>query len=176
MKNKCIADLKTSHSQESEIDVFTRLETNFFEKYVRYTLTDHFNRYLRNVYEEQYYKKLSYKDSKTIATSLYEVVGNFLLEELTGSIQQFFKEKSIAVATGEFPTAIKFLYSNRTPVPNLLKEGELVYVDVRIKLEVARIEEIPSHVHSLFQKFNLADQNGRSVDHELERQLRNYNK
>lgn len=100
MKTKCIADLKTSHSQESEIDVFTRLETNFFEKYVRYTLTDHFHRYLRNVYEEHYYKKLACKDSKAITTCLYEVAEGFLLEELTGSIQQFFKEKSMAVATG----------------------------------------------------------------------------
>lgn len=59
--------------------MFTRLETNFFEKYVRYTMTDHFHRYLRNVYEEHYYKKLNGKDSKAVATCLYEVAGSFLL-------------------------------------------------------------------------------------------------
>lgn len=106
---------------------------------MKYTLTDHFGQYLKNVYEEYFYKKLAAKDSKAICACLYKVQGSFLLEELTLGLQNFFKEKSYSVASGDFPIAIKFLHSNYTPVRNLLKQGELVYVDVRIKLEVARI-------------------------------------
>lgn len=65
-------------------------------------------------------------------------------------MQNYFKEKSYSVANGDFPTAFKFLHCNLKPVPNLIKEGELIYMDVRIKLEVARIEEIPKHFVTLF--------------------------
>lgn len=52
----------------------------------------------------------------------------------------------------------------------------MVYIDVRIKLEVARIEEIPNHIHSLFERFNIGDVAGKSADQELEKMLQNYNK
>lgn len=41
--------------------MFSRLETNFFEKYVKYTLTDSFSHFLRNIYEDLFFKKLSHK-------------------------------------------------------------------------------------------------------------------
>lgn len=100
MKGKCFAELKTSHSQESEIDVFSRLETNFFEKYVKYTITDHFGHYMKNIYEEYFFKKLSLKESKAISICLYEVDNSFLLEEWTDKIQNYFKEKSQSIASG----------------------------------------------------------------------------
>lgn len=44
---------------------------------------------------------------------------------------------------GQLPFGFKFKYCNLDPIPNLIREGELVYIEVKIKAEVRLLEEFP---------------------------------
>lgn len=71
MKKPNFAEIATSRSLKSEVDLFSKFEVNFLEKYLRCIITDHFNKLIINIHEEYFYKKFNEKITKTIASSLF---------------------------------------------------------------------------------------------------------
>ena len=52
-------DIKTQISQQSNIDVFSKLEVSFLEKFFNYNLNDYFPDLFSNFYEDLLERKVS---------------------------------------------------------------------------------------------------------------------
>lgn len=70
-KGEQIFDFKTWNSQQSDIDLFSKLETSFLEKFFRYNLSDYFSEYFTNIYEDVLDRKINVKSEKALASSLF---------------------------------------------------------------------------------------------------------
>ena len=54
-------------------------------------------------------------------------------------MENFYSSNSISIQNNELPFAFKFKYCNLEPMPNIIAQGELVYIGIKIKAEVASI-------------------------------------
>ena len=45
-------DIKTLRSELSNIDIFSKLEASFLEKFFKYNLTDYFHQFFASIFEE----------------------------------------------------------------------------------------------------------------------------
>lgn len=70
-KGDQIFDFKTGNSQQSDIDLFSKLETSFLEKFFKYNLSDYFSEYFANIYEDIFERKIGLKSEKALASSLF---------------------------------------------------------------------------------------------------------
>lgn len=52
-------EIKTQRSEFSNIDMFSKLESSFLEKFFKYNLNDYFQDSLSNIYENVFDKKLN---------------------------------------------------------------------------------------------------------------------
>ena len=74
-------EIKTLNSQQSDIDLFSKLEVNFLEKFYRYNLSDYFSDILSNLFEDVLEKKVASKSEKLLSSSFYLVNNGFIVEE-----------------------------------------------------------------------------------------------
>lgn len=58
MKEPGLADVKTQRSEISNIDIFSKLESSFLEKFFKYNLNDYFEQHFVNLYEGVFDKKI----------------------------------------------------------------------------------------------------------------------
>lgn len=174
-------DIKTLRSELSNIDIFSKLEAGFLEKFFKYNLTDYFHLNFANILEELADRKsrkhasdqhLCSKIEKHLASSLFMVAKRITVQEFEQNLQKFYAERSASVSKNELPFAFKLKYHNgMNPVPSLLNPGELVFVDVKIKAEVQKIEELPEKIIKHFENYRICKKGSLSP---LEEMLSNY--
>ena len=141
-------EIETLNTQKSDIDVFSRLEVTFLEKFFRYNLNDYFSDALINVYEDVLQRKVSSKMEKAMSIPFFRSMDNFYVEEFEQRIDKFYRSKSKSIQDGDLPYALNLKYCNCTPTPSLVKEGELIFFDVKLKADVQKIEEFPQKIIS----------------------------
>lgn len=73
-------EIKTLNSQQSDIDLFSKLEVNFLEKFFRYNLSDYSSDLISNLYEDILEKKVASKAEKSLATSFFIANNGFIIE------------------------------------------------------------------------------------------------
>ncbi len=66
-------ELKTWNSQQSDIDLFSKLQNNFLEKFFRLNLIDYFDDMLINIPQIQPLKKINNKNTKSLLNHLFRV-------------------------------------------------------------------------------------------------------
>lgn len=60
-KPDAIVDIRSGDNQLSDIDIFSKLECSFLEKFFNYNISDYFHDSLINVYEDSLERKTSSK-------------------------------------------------------------------------------------------------------------------
>lgn len=79
-------EIKTQISQQSNIDLFSKLEVNFLEKFFKYNLGDYFPDLLSNIYEDVLEKKVPQKAEKNLCANLFQTNSSFLVEEFENKV------------------------------------------------------------------------------------------
>ena len=146
MKKTSFLDVSTSRSLKSEVDLFSKFEVNFLEKYMKCILTDNFGKWFLNIHEEYFFRKAADKVTRLVGGSFFQVREDFTIEQLLEELTLYFRDKSAAVKEGEFPQPLKLVHTTTKPHKGIIKAGDLLFVDVKIRVEVARIEEIPGNI------------------------------
>jgi hypothetical protein len=90
-KNNNLLDAATSCSLKSEVDLFSKFEVHFLEKYMRCILADQFGDMMVNVYEEYFYRKLQAKIAKTVGISLFEAKSSFTPSQIIRNVAEYFR-------------------------------------------------------------------------------------
>ena len=157
--------------EEKNIDRFSKLETSFLEKYFCQNLNDFFPDIFSNLYEDQLEQRVKSKAEKTVSARMYEVRANFIMEEFERKVEQLYGSNSVSIRNNELPFAFKFKYCNLEPMPNIVAEGELVYLAIKIKAEVASIEALAHKALLALEDFQ--ERKARKTT-EFEKLLRDY--
>ena len=93
-KHRYNAEFKTFNSEQSCIDIFSKVESLFLEKFFRYNLADYFNDQLSNVEEGLFLKKLKQKQIKQLASECFLTKTPLHLPEFEQKVNNFYSSKS----------------------------------------------------------------------------------
>jgi hypothetical protein len=69
-RNDNIIEIQTGNGEHSDIDLFSKLESTFLEKFFKYNLTDYFPALFTNLYEDHFDRKVNIKQEKNLISSL----------------------------------------------------------------------------------------------------------
>lgn len=134
-----LLDIKTGNSQQSDIDLFSKLEASFLEKFFKYNLSDYFSQIFSNLYQDAFDKKINSKLEKALAISLFVSNKTFSVGQFSIKIQNFYHSKSKSLSEGHLPFGFKKLYCNNPRDEQMIKKQQIILVDVKIKAEVMKI-------------------------------------
>lgn len=120
-KGDHVLDFKTGNSQMSDVDLFSKLEASFLEKFFKYNISDYFSELFINAYEDVFNCKAS-KSEKGLLSSLFIANKDFQVVELEGTIDKFYRLKSKSFEEKQLPHAFKLLFCNSKDQHVCIKE------------------------------------------------------
>lgn len=125
------------------MDTFSKLEAIFLEKFFRFNISDYFYDSLLSLEEDTHLRKLRSKQLKQLASVTFVAQRAFSAQQFGERLDGFYRQGW----DGDGP-GFKHLYGNGLGGElGDVEEGELVVLQVRVRAEIEKMENLPLEVY-----------------------------
>jgi hypothetical protein len=108
-------EFKTFNSEQSCIDVFSKVESLFLEKFFRYNLTDYISDTFAHLEEDLLCRKVQHRQLKQLSSQSFLLKRSITPSELEQRLNNLYTAKGKMNNNEDFSFAIKLLFSNLPP-------------------------------------------------------------
>lgn len=142
--------LLPAHPQSTTIDILSKVESLFLQRFFRENLADHFHALLLSLEEELLNHRPKAKHLRELSSEIFLTRTHLNVDQFTQKVDLFYR-----LNTRQLPHSFRLLFSNGAGRGGEdLEEGELLVVRVKMRADVDRIEELPCEFYREVEECN----------------------